>query len=314
MGEEIDRNSAFCYFKEAMRNFIIILILISLSAIEIFAQEELKAVKILEYNEQYNFIIIDLGEIDGIKRGQFYAIIKDAEVIGKIQVVKVRENISACDIKELAYQGAIASGDIVSIEPVKKIVEPAKKVPKKKEKEKVIKRKKFLPSGILAKLAAPFRKLFKPEEEVVVSEKGLPIREISTAFEVPGTTIRIRVNADKDLTFYTLRDVLREYHITVIHSNRLRGTLTAFKIADFTFPEELLADIRGLREKKIVYSVKLSEEDEDTTQIKVDMKMVFYTMKQKVTAKDITKGKEYKELHKILIETKRRAETLKAIE
>jgi hypothetical protein len=271
-----------------------------------FSQGGVKAAKILEYNEDYNFIIIDLGEIDGLKKGEYYALIKDGEKIGKIQLVKVRENISACDIKEIAYKGAILGGDVVSIEPIGKVISPAK-IPKEKKKkgkrEKVVKRE-----TIWQKFTSPFRKLFKAKEEEVISEEGMPVREVSKAFETEGTTLRMEIKADKNLTFYTLRDVLNEHHIIVVHSNRLEGTLTAFKIADFTFPEEFFADLRGLREKKIVYSAKVKGTEEQDSQIRVDMKMVYYTMKQKVMAKDIERGKDYEELKDILIEAKQRAE------
>ncbi len=66
---------------------------------------------ILELNKEQNFAIIDLGEDAGIKVGDTLKVYKQDKVTGTIEVIQVRQGISACDIKEEIE--AIGIGDIV---------------------------------------------------------------------------------------------------------------------------------------------------------------------------------------------------------
>lgn len=66
---------------------------------------------ILEVNKEQKFVVIDLGEDVGIKVGDTLKVYKQGKVIGTIEVIQVRQSISACDIKEEIK--AIEAGDIV---------------------------------------------------------------------------------------------------------------------------------------------------------------------------------------------------------
>ena len=56
-------------------------------------------------------MIIDLGQDAGIKMGDTFKVYKQGKAIGTIEVVQVRQTISACDIKEEIT--AIEAGDTV---------------------------------------------------------------------------------------------------------------------------------------------------------------------------------------------------------
>ena len=55
--------------------------------------------KVLAINRDNNFVIMDLGEEQGIKVGNTFVVYRGEQPIADIEVVQVRQNISACDIK-----------------------------------------------------------------------------------------------------------------------------------------------------------------------------------------------------------------------
>ncbi len=58
--------------------------------------------KILAVNLDNNFVVIDLGSSSGIKSGDRFSVYRDGKQIGSIEVIQVRDNISACDIKRMS--------------------------------------------------------------------------------------------------------------------------------------------------------------------------------------------------------------------
>ncbi len=58
--------------------------------------------KILAVNLDNNFVVIDLGSSSGVKSGDRFSAYRDAKPIGSIEVIQVRDNISACDIKRMS--------------------------------------------------------------------------------------------------------------------------------------------------------------------------------------------------------------------
>ncbi|MBF0486200.1 MAG: hypothetical protein HQL16_06775 [Candidatus Omnitrophica bacterium] len=55
---------------------------------------------VVSINEDNNFVIIDVGEKAGIKAGDSFRVYRNGSVIGAIQVIQVRQDISAADIKQ----------------------------------------------------------------------------------------------------------------------------------------------------------------------------------------------------------------------
>ena len=63
-------------------------------------KEEPQAARVLAVNKDSNFVIIDLGQDSGIKAGDTFQIYREHKPIASIEVIQVRKNISACDIKK----------------------------------------------------------------------------------------------------------------------------------------------------------------------------------------------------------------------
>lgn len=51
-------------------------------------------------NEANNFVILDIGEKQGVRKGQFFQVYRDGRQIAVLEVIKVSLNVSAADIKE----------------------------------------------------------------------------------------------------------------------------------------------------------------------------------------------------------------------
>lgn len=56
--------------------------------------------KILAINKDNNFVVIDLGFESGIKEGDIVQVYRDNDIIARLEVIQVRDKISACDIKK----------------------------------------------------------------------------------------------------------------------------------------------------------------------------------------------------------------------
>lgn len=55
--------------------------------------------KVLAVNKESNFVIIDLGQESGLKIGDIFKIYRREKPIASVEVIQVRRNIAACDIK-----------------------------------------------------------------------------------------------------------------------------------------------------------------------------------------------------------------------
>ena len=67
--------------------------------------------QVLAVNRENNFIIIDLGEQDGLRPGINFGVYRNSNKIATIEVIQTRKNVSACDIKQAS--GPINVGDVV---------------------------------------------------------------------------------------------------------------------------------------------------------------------------------------------------------
>lgn len=66
---------------------------------------------IISINEPNNFVIVDLGENDASEVGNSLTVLRDNKPVGTLEVIQVRKDISAADIKD--SKGALRVGDIV---------------------------------------------------------------------------------------------------------------------------------------------------------------------------------------------------------
>lgn len=67
--------------------------------------------RVIAINKDYNFVIVDLGEDDGIRIDQTLSVYKDDQAVATVEVVQVRKSIAAADIKNQI--ASIAIGDAV---------------------------------------------------------------------------------------------------------------------------------------------------------------------------------------------------------
>lgn len=67
--------------------------------------------KVLAVNKPYNFIVVDLGQDSGVRIGQRLKVYRDNKPIGAIEIMQIRNTISAGDIKEETTP--IKVGDII---------------------------------------------------------------------------------------------------------------------------------------------------------------------------------------------------------
>ncbi|MFB3918687.1 chromosome segregation protein SMC, archaeal type [Candidatus Velamenicoccus archaeovorus] len=70
--------------------------------------------QILAINEENNFVIIDMGEQDGVKVGQTFNVYRNTEKIASLEVIQIRKEISAADIKSVTPGSKLKIGDLVS--------------------------------------------------------------------------------------------------------------------------------------------------------------------------------------------------------
>jgi len=67
--------------------------------------------KVLAVNREHNFIVIDLGEEQGVKIGDLFSVYRNEQKIANVEVIQTRKNVSACDIRQQSTN--IRVGDTV---------------------------------------------------------------------------------------------------------------------------------------------------------------------------------------------------------
>ena len=77
-------------------------------------KERVKQGEVLSVNDKYRFVVINLGQKDGIQDGTLFHVLREGKEIGQLRVTEARQEISACDIvKGPANLGAPRQGDLV---------------------------------------------------------------------------------------------------------------------------------------------------------------------------------------------------------
>ena len=72
--------------------------------------------KVLAINEDYGFVVVDLGKVDGIKNDSILVLKRNNDVIATLTVLEIRDVMTACNIKNLNDPGKkIAVNDLVSV-------------------------------------------------------------------------------------------------------------------------------------------------------------------------------------------------------
>lgn len=69
--------------------------------------------KILTVNQEHGFVIIGLGEKNGVKPGMKFKVLREGQEVGNVEVIEVRGNISAADVKEIRTAGFQADDQVL---------------------------------------------------------------------------------------------------------------------------------------------------------------------------------------------------------
>ncbi len=69
--------------------------------------------RVLDVNGEHHFIVIDKGSVDGVRVGMSLDVIRGANTVGRVNVVRVRPQLSACDLILAKTAGPIQTGDLV---------------------------------------------------------------------------------------------------------------------------------------------------------------------------------------------------------
>ncbi len=69
--------------------------------------------QILAINDENNFVIVDVGEQDGLAVGQTLSVTRESMKIGTLEVIQTRREISAADIKNIQAGTKLRIGDSV---------------------------------------------------------------------------------------------------------------------------------------------------------------------------------------------------------
>jgi len=70
--------------------------------------------RIITINREHDFVVIDLGRRDGIDVGTYFDVHKGGLAVGSIEVIQVRDRISACDIKHMKDGYKIEVDDLIA--------------------------------------------------------------------------------------------------------------------------------------------------------------------------------------------------------
>ena len=69
--------------------------------------------RIVAVNSEHNFVVIDMGRQNGIETGEEFAIYRGQAYIGLIEVIQMRDRISACDIKDVKGGRSLKIDDMI---------------------------------------------------------------------------------------------------------------------------------------------------------------------------------------------------------
>ena len=67
--------------------------------------------RLVEVNDPHQFIVVDKGSQDGVRVGMVFDIVRGSATVGRATVVRVRPQLSACDIFRAKTPGPLQIGD-----------------------------------------------------------------------------------------------------------------------------------------------------------------------------------------------------------
>lgn len=221
------------------KNIFFMLIVLSVATLSFAASEstptQVKG-KVIEVNTQYNFAVVNLGGNSGIKVGSSLQVLRNDKEVAKLSVIKVRQTISAAEIKEIKQGEELKIDDIVILAAEQKI----KQVKPGKAKEVTTKQ------AVKKEKAATVKQL--------VTETGINIRA-----EGDKSIAESVIKAAPSLVFDAANILLRDRGFIVTVANRENGLLVASKGLLLSRWEELWAGLSGAIDHELTLSIKIKE-------------------------------------------------------
>lgn len=77
-------------------NFVTVIIILLFCCVGLCA--EILNGKILEVNNEHNFVIINLGKGKKVKKGMVFLVYREKKLLGKVEVEEVFQDMSSCNI------------------------------------------------------------------------------------------------------------------------------------------------------------------------------------------------------------------------
>ncbi len=68
--------------------------------------------RVVEVNDPHGFLVVDKGSMDGVRVGMVFDILRGANPVGRASVLRVRPQLSACDIVRSSTPGVLQPGDV----------------------------------------------------------------------------------------------------------------------------------------------------------------------------------------------------------
>ena len=69
--------------------------------------------QIIVVNREYDFIVMNLGKSQGLEIGQEFAVVRGQQVLGRVKIEKIYDELSAAAIMPESNKDAIREGDLV---------------------------------------------------------------------------------------------------------------------------------------------------------------------------------------------------------
>lgn len=70
--------------------------------------------RVVTVNDEYKFVVIDLGKDDGIKVGMPFIVYRGDEEIGHLEIIEAHQRVSAADVKKVKGRMSIEVDDVVA--------------------------------------------------------------------------------------------------------------------------------------------------------------------------------------------------------
>ncbi|MBI2104259.1 MAG: hypothetical protein HYT90_01585 [Candidatus Omnitrophica bacterium] len=67
--------------------------------------------RLVEVNASHGFVVIDKGSLEGVRAGMGFDVLRGAQRVGRVTAVRVRPQLSACDIVGAKTAGSLQVGD-----------------------------------------------------------------------------------------------------------------------------------------------------------------------------------------------------------